>query len=180
MSIAASLLLAVTATWWWQNTQKIATIEQLASMYLVQSDPGIDLLDPEFSRDGDASTSPLITGVAPEWDKLRAFYAAGDYRAAMEQLQLLKGADPTFSLFSESEWTYYAGMCQLHLGETQKALATLEQVDAPFLEKATFFQAIALIKLDRKEEAKSVLNSITSQDAHSFKEPAIELSKALD
>ena len=180
--LAASLLVVVAAVWWWQSSQKESSIEQLTSAYLVQFDPEVDSLDLGFNRDRDTISAQITTKmeqVAPEWEKLRTLYASGDYRAALEQLQVLKGMDPAFLLFSESEWTYYQGMCQLHLGEPQKALATLEQVKSPFQEKATFFKAIALLKLDRKEEAKSVLASITSLDSHSFKEPAIELSKKL-
>lgn len=177
MGIAASLLILIAAIWWWQVAKSTVSVQQLANTYLIEADPGIGALDLAYRDEVDDSLVALFNRVAPAWKRLDSLYTAGDYRNALAELDQLKVLDPGFSTFSQAEWMYYTGMCQLHMGETKIALATLEQVTSPFLEKASFFRAIALLKLDRKEEAKPLLESIAGATTHPFKEPAGVLLK---
>lgn len=175
VQIAASILVVIAAIWWWQSAKSGASPDQLATAYLTEADPGISALDLGIRDETDTALVALFKQVAPGWKALDSLYSAGDYRAAMAQLDQLGSQDAAFVTFPEAEWLFYTGMCQLHLGETEAALRTLEQVKSPFLEKATFFRAIALLKLDRKEEAKPLLESIVGASAHPYKAQAIRL-----
>lgn len=177
LSIAASILMVLAAIWWGQTTQPSLSSSALAATFLTQYDPGVLPLEPGTRTNEDSLKVELFRQVAPEWKKLDSLYASGDFRTAMAQLQRLGSMDPGRLLIAQNTLTYYTGMCQLRLGDTEAGLANLEQVQSPFSEKATFFRAIALLKLDRKEEAKPLLESIAGATAHPFKEPAGVLLK---
>ena len=176
VQIAAGIAIVVAAFWWWRVNASQTGLEQLTLDLLVEYDKGIAPLE-ESVRGEAAEPDAAIPSL---WQKLDSLYRSGDYHSALSLLDQLQAADPDFEVISRSEWTFYHGMCYLRLGEPETALQWLEQVERPFLEKATFFRALALIKLDREEEARAVLQSIADAPSHYFKEPAIELLKEVE
>lgn len=175
LRIAAGIFVLVAAIWWWRSASSPSNALQTANELLAEYDSGIDPLDQAVRGQEEEAdeTLPVL------WRELDSLYAAGDYLAALSFLEQIQSADPEFEVISHSEWTFYHGMCFLHMEETEKALQWLVKVDKPFLEKATFFQAIALIKLDRRQEAKVLLQNISNAPSHYFKEPAGHLLNAL-
>jgi tetratricopeptide (TPR) repeat protein len=175
VQIAAGLLILLAAIWWWRISASQTNLEQLTNDLLVEYDKGIDPLE-QSVRGEEQELNEVIPA---RWRELDSLYNAGDYRSALSRLDQLQAADPAFEVISRPEWTFYHGTCYLRLGEPKTALQWLEQVERPFLEKATFFRAIALIKLDREEEARAVLQSIVDTPSHYYKEPAAELLKVV-
>jgi len=176
ISIAASLLLLTAVIWWWQSGRADASGEQLANAYLFEFDPGIDPFDP-VSRSEDTASLQLLQRFSLEWEKLGSIYTPGKYQIALAQLDTLSSLDPVFSIVSAHELNFYRGMCYLHMGENEKAVGIFQEVKAPFLEKATFFRAIALLRSGRAAEAGSILESIAGTESHPYKEAAVKLLK---
>ena len=179
LSIAATFLLAIAAIWWWNTSSPSLSAAELADNFLAHNDPGILPLDLARRSEQDSLAAALIARVAPEWEKLDSLYRTSDFQGAMDQLLTLRMLDPDQRIMVQNTLQYYTGMCQLHLGETEKALANLAQVQSPYLEKATFFRAIALVKLNREEETEPLLKSIVNASKHPFKEEARRMLKKI-
>lgn len=182
VSIAASLLVLITVIWWWQTNSSDKGSEELGTAYLAELDPGIDSQNIALRSESEKDSTDLqfLQRYSLEWKKLDSLYTSGEYHKSLSQLQVVNALDTTFSIITRQEWDFYYAMCQMHLGENEKAIELFKGVQRPFLEKATFFQAIALLRLGRSADARLVLESIATAQSHFYKKAAERIIAEMD
>lgn len=178
VQIAASIVLVAAIFIVWRLSSLEKDPKALAESLFEQYDPGIDSSSDSVTRTFFYSEEGFNRETA--WQELDSLYQTANYQAAIEKLEQIRLADTSFAVVSRPEWTFYLAMCQLHLGQNETALGLLEQVQAPFSEKAAFFRAIALIRLGRQEESVPILESLAASASESYKEAAKRLLKELE
>ncbi len=104
-------------------------------------------------------------------DPWREAYMAGDYPRAIEVLQE-RLADSTYRYRSEAH--LYMGLSHLAIEEPVKALESLEQVSASsfYFADARWCRVQALLRLDRAQEARRVVENILEEPRHPHREEA--------
>lgn len=155
---AAVVALALVALPFWLNHGVSQTPEQLFAAHFA------------------APPAPEVRDAAPQaW---REAYAQGDYQSAAKDLSVLL-ADTTFT--QRSEASFYLGVTQLALGNTNEALSALKQVsrDSYDSEAAQWFSALALLKSGKTEEAEIIVDDIVHQSSHPYNKEARELLENL-
>jgi len=104
-------------------------------------------------------------------------FADGDYKKALNRYQTILE-----QYNNDINAHFYGGLCLYNLGQYDKTIEhlniLLEDEYHVFDQEAAWYKANSLIRLNRKEEAKSVLKTIIAQDGF-YSSQAIKLSKSL-
>ena len=105
-------------------------------------------------------------------------YLANDYEAAAVAFESILQDDPT-----QSKARFALGICHMELKQWGNAVQSFEQLvkgqDALYADNARWYWALALLKLDRAEEAASQLEILSTTNGARFQEQAIQLLKAI-
>ncbi|OAV43002.1 hypothetical protein [Lewinella sp. 4G2] len=159
MAIAASLLLLLTAGWFIMRQPAFATGGELA---MAQFEP-YDNIAYTFER-----------GTSDDSIEASAYraYEKGDFAAAQSSFEKID-ANPVRS--------FYLGqtlLAQSKFSEAATTYAALAEAESPFQQESEYYHALALVGLDRKEEARTLLRKITSNASHeSYAEASSLLAK---
>lgn len=104
----------------------------------------------------------------------RNAYAKGNYKATIDELNILL-SDPSF--LQKSEAYHFLGISLLASGDPEAAIKALDQVSADSYdrESADWYTALALLKLDRTEDARQAFQAIAAQKTHTFARQAKEM-----
>ncbi len=104
-------------------------------------------------------------------------YDAGDFKAALAQLQEILAAEP-----DNTTAQFYAGVCYLQLKDAPNALANLEKIlaanDQRLMEPAQWYAALAYVQRNELAKARAALNAIVAAN-RVYKEPASKLLERL-
>jgi hypothetical protein len=105
-----------------------------------------------------ASDNQLLADLKPAFDAIRV----DDYRAAVEEFSTLATQYPT-----SVEVAYYDGVARLFVDDPNGALASLARAekigDSSFAPDITWYQAVALERAGRRDEARARLRALCDQ-----------------
>ena len=94
----------------------------------------------------------------PSFEKALKNYSAGNFAASLPQFEDVLKAEP-----DNDAAKFFAGMACLETGQWEKADAFFESArnsSGSYSSKAAWYQALSCLKLDKKEEAKPLLNEL--------------------
>ena len=113
--------------------------------------------------------SPPQTDGERDLARILEYYDAGDFRTAYEELLPTAPAYPAAPL--------YLGVSALALDDALRARDWFAQLPAesPHLAAAEWYDALALLALDRRPEAEEALQRIANTDGHPYRPAAREL-----
>jgi tetratricopeptide (TPR) repeat protein len=107
----------------------------------------IEFLDRAIKEFSEKTKTTYIPAV---FELGRVYYDAGDYKAALEQLSLITDKDPRYD-----EAQFYIGVAQDGLNQTDKALATHQQL-APRLPLYEVYNNLGALFIKHKQYAEAV------------------------
>ena len=159
-AIAAIVLLLISLAWWlWQRP---TTPEKL----FAENYAAYDLYF------GDRGEGDLMIEAG-------GLYLSANYESAIPLFEKLLEQDKTLT-----KARFALGICQMELGNWEKAISNfqplIEEKDILYAENAQWYVALALIKLDKLEEAKTYLNQLKGNNNARFQQKATTLLKALE
>jgi hypothetical protein len=106
-------------------------------------------------------------------------YESGNYDKVITELNN-RLTDPSFKQVSAAH--LYIGASKLAQGHPEEALNSLNLVSQNSYDKfaAEWFSAMAMLKMGKKEAAKTIIDDIVQQSGHPFNEQAKKLQKDLE
>lgn len=107
----------------------------------------IDFLERAIKEQGQKASEPYYSAI---FELGRTVYEAGDYKRAVEELEKIEEKDPRYS-----EALFYVGFAQASVGETDKALATLQRL-APLLPLYEVYNNVGVLLIKKKQYGEAV------------------------
>lgn len=160
IAAAASLALALTAVWWWQQSARPDAV-QLAQSYIATPYP------PPVASMGASDTLPAAIQSA------YLAYRTGDFAAAAGQLSALANS-PDVS----DEILFYAGESSLQTGQTERAIQYFDRVRPGYWrESADWRCALALLRSGQTDRARVLLEQLRQTGRKTQAEALLEAIK---
>lgn len=176
VSIAAAIALVVAAgVYLFKSQVQPARPGSLFAAYF-EIPPIEDIVDPALiSSVRDRGEQPLPDSESQPLLEVAKLYKNKEYHTALEKLEAI---DPG-SLENPSNYYYLAGILCLIDGRAEEALANFENVASGFPDGRAWYQALALIKLGRMEEAGRKLEQLVGY-ANPWREEAERILEGLN
>ncbi|PPK87692.1 hypothetical protein CLV84_0642 [Neolewinella xylanilytica] len=113
--------------------------------------------------------TPPQTDAERDLERILYYYDRGDYRTGYDELLPTAPAYPASPL--------YLGVSALALDDPARAREWFAQLppDSPYLAPAAWYDALALLALNRRPEAEDALQRIANTDGHPYRAAAREL-----
>ncbi|THH37705.1 tetratricopeptide repeat protein [Neolewinella litorea] len=115
------------------------------------------------------ATTPPTTAEERDLNQILTYYDRGDYRTAYEELLPTADAYPAAPL--------YLGVSALALDDPARARQWLARlpVDSPFHDAARWYDALAVLALGNRPQARTQLKRIADDPSHPYRQRAVEL-----
>ncbi|MCB0687524.1 MAG: hypothetical protein KDC53_13405 [Saprospiraceae bacterium] len=138
--------------------------------------PGLALYEELYQKDPGL---PTLMGATdnPIFMDAMVSYKEGDYKKALESLDVLKIANP-----QNDTLAFYQGLCHLELDQPQKSIQAFEQIDPAkpvWGVKAEWYRALALLKNNQLDQAKVILQKIANAKDHRYQREATQALEKL-
>lgn len=174
LAIAATVLLvAIAGIFLYKSQVQPARSESLFAAYFEA--PAVkDILNPALisrSRDGGEPPAPGDEQLL----EVAKLYENKEYPSALDELEAI---DPG-SLDNPSDYHYLAGILYLIDGQPEQALANFDRATSGFPDGRAWYQALALLKLGRMEEAGRKLEQLAGY-GNPWREKAERILEGLD
>ena len=176
--MAAGLLLLAIFCWWIWNKNAGQSPTTPQALYAAHfSLP--ESISTAARRDADATATDQQSEADQLWNALwgamESQYAQKDFAGALASLQQIQALDTAGEYASET--FFYSALLQLKLGQAQMALEAFGKVAVGHSEDRDWYSALALLALDRNEEAKTALVNIVESKHPRSNEAAVILKK---
>ncbi|MCE7923276.1 MAG: hypothetical protein DYG98_09475 [Haliscomenobacteraceae bacterium CHB4] len=160
IAAAASLALALTAVWWWQQSAR-PDATQLAQSYIETPYP------PPVASMGASDTLPAAL------QRAYLAYRTGDFAAAAEQLAVLANSPDALD-----EILFYVGESSLQTGQTDRAIGYFDRVRPGYWrESADWRCALALLRSGQTDRARVLLEQLRQTGRKTQAEALLEAIK---
>lgn len=157
---AASIALIVAAVWWMRDSSSKQSASQIAATFVAKP-----YASPVSTMGGNDTRPDAV-------EQAFLAYRKGDYADASAQLSAL--AD---NVDAEDEVLFYAGESFLQIGQNERAIQLFERVKpGDWREKADWRRALALLKNNRPDDARPILEELKKG---SYKKQAETLLEAM-
>ena len=128
----------------------------------------------------DYGVSNTMSDISPSQKLLQeAMYAyqEAQYQEALQQFEHLSAIEASDTV------VYYKALSQFRLKQYPEALQGFEELakkaQSPYQSKAAYRQALSLLLLGRKEEAKPILQHLKAEEGHIYQEEIAALCEML-
>ncbi len=161
IAVAASVVILVGAFYLFNTTRSTAGGELYAEFYTV--DPGLPTL--------------MGTSDDPRFAEAMVKYKQGEYRTALAEFDLMMNDHN-----SNDTLLFYRGLCHLELDQPEVSINLFDQIDpvsSIWAPKAQWYQAMAHLRQDNLDEAKTMINQIVQNPNHRFYQSAKALQNRL-
>lgn len=123
--------------------------------------------------------TPIQQTILNQEKNFNTAFQAGNYPEALNALNAMLAADSKFEFQSKTKFYYNQGITLLRLENYGDAANAFDKVNrGEKLDAALWYKALALLKTDT-EQAKTVLDRISSRKGHPQQEKAVEILEQL-